>query len=208
MPVKMTGAQFKAFWDAEWGPDAMIEEEEITFDGEAFDTCDSGLETIPDSSVVVMTGGVITPDQRAPRQQEIDAERFYLDTQRTVLEPGEILSEIVVPEPPPNARFGYVKFKLCESSWPIATACCVLGVGDDGAVASVRLGLGGVGTTPYVVDVSGLVGGPVTPDAAAEVARVAEQAVSSPYEDALASGAYRKQIAGAIAKRALLAAAA
>jgi CO/xanthine dehydrogenase FAD-binding subunit len=39
------------------------------------------------------------------------------------------------------------------------------------------------------------------------VAALAEQGATDPYTDVLASGGYRRQIAGVVAKRALLAAA-
>jgi hypothetical protein len=87
MAVRMTGAQFKAFWGAEWGPNAMIEEEAVTVDGEEFDTCDGIVEEIPDASRVIMTGGIIIPDQMAHRQAEINAENFarkWLKAQTTV----------------------------------------------------------------------------------------------------------------------------
>ena len=87
MPVKMTGAQYKAFLAADWGPDAMWEEEAVTVDGDDFDTCDGDVGAIPDASLVVLTGGVIIPDQMARQTQEIDAERFarkWLKAQTTV----------------------------------------------------------------------------------------------------------------------------
>lgn len=87
MPVKMTGAQFKAFWAAEWGPNAMIEEEAVTVDGEEFDTIDGDVAAISDASRVTLAGGIIIPDQMAHRQAEINAENFarkWLKAQTTV----------------------------------------------------------------------------------------------------------------------------
>jgi CO/xanthine dehydrogenase FAD-binding subunit len=138
--------------------------------------------------------------------RELDAADFFLGAFTCALAPGELLTAVVVPEAP-NAVQGYYKHKLCESSWPIATACCSLELAADGTVASGRLAVGGVNAVPYLVDLSGLAGRRLGSEAAGEAAALAEQGATDPYTDVLASGGYRRQIAGVVAKRALLAAA-
>jgi CO/xanthine dehydrogenase FAD-binding subunit len=136
--------------------------------------------------------------------RDVSAARFFKGAFESELGTGELLTEIAIPAQPENARFGYYKLKFCESSWPIAIGACVLGMNDDGTVQSARLVVGGVNTKPYVVDTSALIGSAVTRDLADEVAERARQAASDPYTDVLADGAYRQQIAGVVAKRALL----
>lgn len=136
--------------------------------------------------------------------RDVRAETFFEGAFRSALKQGELLTEIVVPEPPSNVQFGYDKLKFCESSWPIATAACVLGLDGDGVVEFARLAVGGANTKPYVVDTSVLVGTPVTRDLADEVAERAREAADDPYTDVLADGAYRQQVSGVVAKRALL----
>jgi len=70
-----------------------------------------------------------------------------------------------------------------------------------------RLGVGGASETPYAVDVSGLVGSKVGDEQLAAAAAAAEAGATRPHTCQLASGEYRKMIVGAIAKRALAAAA-
>ncbi len=130
-------------------------------------------------------------------RRELSAEEFFVGAFSTALEPGELLAEIVIPTLPAGAAAGYYKFKLCESSWPIATACCT--VGADGSVS--RLALGGVSATPVLV-----------PEAVgAADADAVERAVRAldfePWADALADGSYRRKIAHVVARRAYLAAA-
>src|SRR5438034_798571 len=72
-------------------------------------------------------------------RREAAAADFFTGAFGADVRPGEVLAEIRIPAPPAGARQGYYKFKLCESSWPIATAACVLG--GDGAST---LALGGV----------------------------------------------------------------
>jgi CO/xanthine dehydrogenase FAD-binding subunit len=129
-------------------------------------------------------------------RRDVAAADFFTGGFSTALEPGELLAEIVVPALPASGRSGYYKFKLCESSWPIATACC--SVAADGSV--FRLALGGVSPSPVVVaDAAGATDG----DAVAAAVRDAD---FEPWSDALADGSYRGKIAHVVAKRAYLAA--
>lgn len=115
----------------------------------------------------------------------VAAADFFVDAFATALKPGEILAEIVIG---PVDASGYYKFKLCESSWPIVTAAYVRDA------ASERVALGGAQATPVRVELDGT--------AADDVAARADAAVDEPWSDVLASGAYRKSIAGVVAKRA------
>ena len=138
--------------------------------------------------------------------REVAAADFFTGAFEGDVQDGEVLEQITIPAPPENARFGHYKLKLVESSWPIATATCVVGVGADGAVTSARLAVGGVNTTPYLVDVSGLVGSTLDGAAAESVVETVRAGASDPYSDVLADGGYRQQVSGVVAKRALLAA--
>jgi carbon-monoxide dehydrogenase medium subunit len=131
---------------------------------------------------------------RGDTRRDLSAAEFFEDGFRTALEPGELLTAIVVPVT--SARSGYYKFKLSESSWPIATACCV--VDADGSVT--RLALGGVSPTPVLVEAAV---GAADPDAVSETVYDTE---FQPWSDALAAGSYRKMIAHVVARRAYLAA--
>ena len=64
----------------------------------------------------------------------VDASEFFTGAFESDVEEGEVLEAITLPAPPENARFGHYKLKLVESSWPIATATCVVGL-DEGGVS-------------------------------------------------------------------------
>lgn len=124
--------------------------------------------------------------------RQVAAADFYRGPFDTVLQAGELLESISIPVPA-GMRQGYYKFKVAESSWPICTGTSL--VGADG---SVTVTIGAANSRPVTVtgsasDLDGL-------------ARAAEAAITSPFSDVLADGEYRKQIAGAIAKRAVKAA--
>lgn len=129
-------------------------------------------------------------------RREVAAESFFTAAFQSVLEQGEFLTEIVVPAAAESSRSGYYKFKHCESSWPIATACCT--VASDGSV--LRLVLGGVAPTPVVVAAASRA------TSAAAVEAAVHETDFEPWSDALADGRYRKRIAGVVGKRAYLAA--
>lgn len=90
MPVKMTGAQYKAFLATEWGPDAYWEDTEILKNGEAVEgDRDSDPTLYADADTVTILGGTIIPDQSLPPSQHehIDAVKFarkWLKAQSTV----------------------------------------------------------------------------------------------------------------------------
>jgi CO/xanthine dehydrogenase FAD-binding subunit len=119
--------------------------------------------------------------------REVAAADFFLDAFSCALERGEVLTAMVVPAG--LDRVGYAKLKLCESSWPIATAAAVV---TDGT-ASVTLG--GVGRTPLRIDLDGA--GPEQLDA------MVGERLGDPWDDELAPADYRRAVAPVIARRAL-----
>jgi carbon-monoxide dehydrogenase medium subunit len=133
--------------------------------------------------------------------REVAAEDFFVAAYRTVLGPAELVTGLAVPTGP--SRSGYVKLKLSEGSWPIATAAAVSRPGADGW--RCRLVLGGVRATPLEVGVDDLVDaeGTVPEQALAEVVRRVDTALDEPWADELAPPGYRRQVAGPVAARAL-----
>lgn len=79
MPVKLTGKDYKAFLNTEWGPDAIWEDYVLLVDGvivnydEAYDFNEN---TIDDTSKVELRGGYIVLDQTKVPHTQIDAETF------------------------------------------------------------------------------------------------------------------------------------
>jgi carbon-monoxide dehydrogenase medium subunit len=131
--------------------------------------------------------------------REVPVDQFFLGAGRTVLQAGEVLSHVVIPvrEAP---RQAYVKFKLCESSWPIVTAAAVVRAEAKEAIVAV----GGLDQRPLRIrlELSGAEGWP--PAAALRDMLLTE--VTHEWTDELATAGYRRKIAGVIARRALEAA--
>ena len=133
--------------------------------------------------------------------RELPAAEFFRDAFVTALGRGEVLTMIRVPRRP--VRLGYAKLKLSESSWPIATAAaCVESA--DGQIVSATVTVGAVCRTPVTVDVTGLLDGEGRLRAGAdELDAWVDHHMNQPWDDELAPADYRRQVAGAIARRAL-----
>jgi carbon-monoxide dehydrogenase medium subunit len=133
--------------------------------------------------------------------RELPAVEFFHDAFVTALGRGEVLTMIRVPRRP--VRLGYAKLKLSESSWPIATAAACVEFAD-GQVVSATVTVGAVCRTPVTVDVTGLLDGEgrlrVGTD---ELDAWVDHHMDQPWDDELAPADYRRQVAGAIARRAL-----
>lgn len=129
-------------------------------------------------------------------ERRVTGTGMFPDASTSCLREGEILTRLEFAVRP-AARWGYYKLKRSASSWPIATAACVLG-------EQPRLVLGGVSATPVHVDLGPVLARrPLTPDTIEETVRRAAESVSTPWEDELAPATYRAAVAGPVARRAL-----
>lgn len=130
--------------------------------------------------------------------REVSAEQFFVDAFRSDLGRGEILTAIVIPEVAGSA--GYYKLKLCESSWPIATAAAIV---DNGRKAA-SVTLGGVCRTPLRIGIGSLLDGEgrvhVTDQDLDDLVR---EQLDELWEDELAPASYRRDVAAVVARRAL-----
>jgi len=114
-------------------------------------------------------------------RREIPAARFFQGAFSTALDPGELLVEARFPLPPPSAGTAFVEVARRHGDFALGAAAAVVD-GDD-----VRLALGGFDSVPLRV----------APDPDAAPAAV------HPVDDIHAPAAYRRKLAGALAKRAL-----
>lgn len=139
--------------------------------------------------------------------RELRAEGFVHAPYMTALEPGELLTEIVLPPLGAGEGLGYESLQVGVDSWALARASawirCV-----DGVVREARVVLG-CGATPVRQPAAeaALAGGAPTPERIAQAAALAGDPFDPP-EDVHATRMYRTEMAKTMARRALLAAAA
>ncbi|MEU5300006.1 FAD binding domain-containing protein [Streptomyces noursei] len=129
-------------------------------------------------------------------QRRVPAEEFFVGPYTSVLEPDELLTEIVFPRPAPHAAL--TEFAERKGDFALVSAVVDLDI-DGGRVRGGRVGLGGVAPVPVRVPAAEavLAGG----GSFAECAAVAAAAVDPP-DDAGGSTAYRRQLVRALVERA------
>ncbi|HXN87726.1 MAG TPA: xanthine dehydrogenase family protein subunit M [Candidatus Binataceae bacterium] len=137
---------------------------------------------------------------RAPR--EVAVEDFVISPGRTVLKPGEILVEFVIPAPKPHTSDSYLRF-IPRNEMDIA----VVGVGtsitlDGDIVKAARIGLGAVGPTPIFAEkASASLIGKKLDHAAIEAASQLAIEVATPIDDMRGTAEFRKHIVGVLTQR-------
>ncbi len=124
---------------------------------------------------------------------------------QTCLEDGEIVVAIEVDHKPANTGEAYYRLiPRTEMDIAVVGAGARVTLGDDGTVAEASIALGAV--APTVVRVpdaeAALVGNQINDDTLAAVAAAAS-AACSPIDDMRGTVAYRTQVAGVLAKRAV-----
>lgn len=140
--------------------------------------------------------------------REIPAAEFYQGAYFTALEPGEILTAIVIPAPPAGHGAAYEKLKRKVGDYATAAAAVVLTMAD-GRVASCRIALTNLGETPLLAeDAARAVIGTGLDAAALGRAAAAAQAIMQPAADGRGSPEYRRHVGGIMVQRALQRAAA
>ena len=137
---------------------------------------------------------------------EIDLEHFFLlprtDVIReNILQPGEIVTEIIVPIPHPNTSSVYLEAREKQSfDWPLVSVAAVMET-EGHRVREARIVMGAVGPIPWRVPEAEHVLAGATIDSA-----VAASAADLALKNAkpLADNAYKVPIAKALVRRAIL----
>jgi carbon-monoxide dehydrogenase medium subunit len=135
----------------------------------------------------------------------IAARDFFGGLFTTALEPDEVVTEVRFPAPSPNASIQ--EFARRQGDFAVVAASAALEL-DDGRVRSARIALSGVGDAPVraMQAETLLAGADVGRDAFVEAGRVAAEPLTPP-SDIHGSSRYRKELAAALVRRALVEAA-
>lgn len=138
----------------------------------------------------------------------VAASEFFRGPLTTAMRTDELLTDVDVAAP---AASGWAVEEIARRAGDFAIVLVVALVALDthGRATDVRLAFGGVGPTPIraVAAEDALTGHEPTPDRLAHVATMARDALR-PESDAFVSAAYRRHLAGVLARRALTRAAA
>ncbi len=136
--------------------------------------------------------------------REVPVEEFVVSPGRTVLQPGEILVELLIPTPAAHSSDAYLRF-IPRNEMDIA----VVGVGaavtlDGDKVTAARIGLGAVAATPLLADkaAASLIGKKLDAASLENAGRLASEK-TSPIDDMRGTAEYRLHVTGVLTRRAL-----
>jgi len=148
---------------------------------------------------------------RSDGEKIVLLEKFFVGPGKTIMEPGDVLTEILIPPTPPDFCGEYIKFSPREMM-DLAYVGVAVGVVVDSSrkiCRDVRIALGAVSPTPIRAHKAEalLLNQEITPSLAE---RVGEEASNEckPISDVRSSAAYRKEMVRVNTRRALLNAAA
>ena len=139
-------------------------------------------------------------------RREVLLDEFFLGPSQTIVEPDELVVEIVVPPPPPNSTGHYLRF-IPREEMDIAVAGAASMISIDPATKrclKARIALASVAPTPVRAKEaeSVLEGQVLTRELVREAAELTPQA-TSPITDVRGSVEYRKELCKVLTRRTL-----
>jgi aerobic carbon-monoxide dehydrogenase medium subunit len=154
-----------------------------------------------------LTAAVVALDARvhlrsARGERDVAARDFFHGPHETALAEDELLTEVVVPPMAERTGVGFHEVTTGHGGFLHAAAAATVSLTEDGSCAAAELVLLGVAPTPHRADVSHLHGTTLEPEALAAVDALVERL--DPPDGIEVSGEYRRRVAGALARRALL----
>jgi aerobic carbon-monoxide dehydrogenase medium subunit len=138
-------------------------------------------------------------------QRTMPVEELFLDYYTTSLAEDEIITQVVLPSPPPRSGIEYIRFSSSSVVDKPSAGVAVRLTLDQEAVRIARIVLGCVGPTPVRARKSEalLTGKKLTEELIAEAGAIASQECS-PASDLRGSEQYKRAIVGTLVKRALV----
>jgi carbon-monoxide dehydrogenase medium subunit len=139
-------------------------------------------------------------------ERVVKADGYFLGLYSTLLEPGEILTQIRVPIPAAGSGWSYQKLKRKTGDFATAATAVLLQM-KGGSVAKVSIGLTNVGPNALKARAAEayLVGKPIDKASLNEAARLA-MSICDPTPDQRGDAAYKTAMCGEMTRRALEAA--
>jgi len=153
-------------------------------------------------AALVASDAAVEISARAGRRS-VPASEFFQDYLTTALEPGEIVSAVVVPAPPPGARGQFLKFARVDGDYATLSVAAILAL-KDGVCSHVAVALGAAGPVPIRDrDAEAKLTGRRLDDGAIAAFGAALAARCDPVDDVRGSSAYRRGLAPGLVARAL-----
>ncbi len=158
-----------------------------------------------DTPTALTASGAVVRIAGVSGERSVPIDEFYVGPYETVLEQGEIVVGIDLPEPPPHTGGAHIKFTVgSPENKPVANASALVTVDpSSGACTAARVVMGAAGPVPVVADAaSALVGVEASTERIAEVAAAAAEE-ADPIEDLRGPEWYKRRILRILVERAL-----
>lgn len=152
--------------------------------------------------LVLATLGGEVELRAASGARRVGARTFFQGALTTARAADELVTGLIWPRRGAATGFAFEEFARRHGDFAIVAAAALARVAEDGSIAEVVLGLGGVEDRPVIVAEARFVGAPATPETAREIAAGAARAVD-PMADPQASAEYRRQLVAALGARVL-----
>jgi carbon-monoxide dehydrogenase medium subunit len=157
----------------------------------------------PPVALLVLDAKVVLSSKNGQRVASI-RDGFLVDYYTTDVQPGEVVTGIVVPPTPQGAKTTFLKFLPRTADDYATVSVAALGVVEGGQVRDVRLALGAVGTTAiYSKNAPKALIGKRPTEALIKQAAEAVASEVSPNTDFRGSAEYKTDMAVVFARRAL-----
>jgi carbon-monoxide dehydrogenase medium subunit len=128
---------------------------------------------------------------------------FQLGSYETALQPGEVLSAVLIPPLPQGINGLYVKFTTGSSAERPCAGVAAFARLDNGGCRELRLAVGAVSPKAMRIGAASLADGkPLTPDLIARIANQASSAID-PIDDVRGPADYKRHLVGVLTRRAL-----
>jgi carbon-monoxide dehydrogenase medium subunit len=125
-------------------------------------------------------------------RRRVPVREFFVDFERTALEPGEIVTAIEIPRQPESAGAHFTKLSsLSVNDWPCASACALVVDAPRGR-RQLRLGLGALADVPLFVQID--LPADTEADDAADAARQAAEPLIDPIPDVRGGAAFKRRL--------------
>jgi carbon-monoxide dehydrogenase medium subunit len=169
--------------------------------GGAMAHADPNLDTPP--ALIALDGQIVARSQRGQRKIPID--RFFTGYFETVLEPDEMVTEILLPRQPVGSGTAFLKFlPATQDDYATVSVAARIALGANGAIADARVALGAAATMPVRASaVEAALSGRAPDDKTfRDVAPLVLEAVD-PIADFRGSAEYKRKMAVVHVRRAL-----
>ncbi|MGB0629331.1 MAG: FAD binding domain-containing protein [Alphaproteobacteria bacterium] len=134
--------------------------------------------------------------------RDVPAREFFHGLLTTDRRADELITALTWPLRRDKTGYAFDEIAQRHGDFAITAVAAAATVGDDGNIADLSFGLGGVEDRPIVVDTDGYVGKPATAETAQDIAHAAAEAVD-PMIDLQANADYRRQLVRVLGARVL-----